>query len=109
MSNSLIIHLAISLFSLSGLLIYYYAFRLGRKKYEFKMESISRLPEKLYFLSAYPAFSGMPFPLWNSRGYMACMIGWMGDSLFSMSYMSYSLPDFSSISAFGGRSPFRRI
>lgn len=62
MSNSLIIHLAISLFSLSGLLIYYYAFRLGRKKYEFKMESISRLPEKLYFLSAYPAFIWYALP-----------------------------------------------
>ena len=62
MSNSLIIHLTISLFSLSGLLIYYYAFRLGGKKYEFKMESISRLPEKLYFLSAYPAFIWYALP-----------------------------------------------
>ena len=55
MNNSLIIHITISLFSLSGLLIYYYAFRLGRKKYESKIESVSRLPERLYFLSAYPA------------------------------------------------------
>lgn len=62
MSNSLIIHLTISLFSLSGLLIYYYAFRLGRKKYESKIESVSRLPERLYFLSAYPAFIWYALP-----------------------------------------------
>lgn len=55
MNTKLIIHIVISLISLSGLIVYYYAFLLGYRKYNFQLKKHSKLPEKLYFMSTYPA------------------------------------------------------
>lgn len=55
MNTKLIIHIVISLISLSGLIVYYYAFLLGYKKHNSQLKKQSKLPEKLYFMSTYPA------------------------------------------------------
>lgn len=51
MNTKLIIHIVISLISLSGLIVYYYAFLLGYKKHNSQLKKQSKLPEKLYFMS----------------------------------------------------------
>ena len=53
MNTKLIIHIVISLISLSGLIVYYYAFLLGYKKHNSQLKKQSKLPEKLYFMSTY--------------------------------------------------------
>lgn len=55
MNTKLIIHIVISLISLSGLIVYYYAFLLGYKKHNSQLKKQSKIPEKLYFMSTYPA------------------------------------------------------
>lgn len=55
MDTDLMIHIIIGLISLSGLLIYYYAFLSGYKKYNSKSRTSSKFLEKLYFVSTYPA------------------------------------------------------
>lgn len=55
MNTNLMIHIIIVLISLSGLLIYYYAFLLGYKKCNGKSRTPSKLLERLYFVSTYPA------------------------------------------------------
>lgn len=56
MKTELIVHIVISLLSLSGLIVYYRAFTLGYKMHNKQKEVRADIPEKLYYLSSYPAF-----------------------------------------------------
>ena len=56
MNTELIVHIVISLLSLSGLIVYYRAFTLGYKMHNRQRVVRADIPEKLYYLSSYPAF-----------------------------------------------------
>ncbi|MCR4769987.1 MAG: hypothetical protein K5874_07265 [Bacteroidaceae bacterium] len=55
MKTEFVLHIILSLISLTGLIVYYNAFVLGYKKYNGGIDSKSTLPERLYFMSTYPA------------------------------------------------------
>ncbi len=77
MKIELMIHILISLFSLSGLIIYYRAFLLGYKMHHHQKQVRPDLPEKLYYMSTYPAIIWYVLPFIRQPR-MCGIFDWIG-------------------------------
>lgn len=80
MNTELIVHIVISLLSLSGLIVYYRAFTLGYKMHNHQKVVRADIPEKLYYLSSYPAFMWYVLPF-ISQPRMCGVYDWFGGEL----------------------------
>ncbi len=90
MNTKLIIHIVISLISLSGLIVYYYAFLLGYKKHNSQLKKQSKLPEKLYFMSTYPALIWYVLPF-IEQPRMHGIYDWSGRTLNNLYILLFSI------------------
>ena len=92
MNTKLIIHIVISLISLSGLIVYYYAFLLGYKKHNSQLKKQSKLPEKLYFMSTYPALIWYVLPF-IEQPRMHGIYDWLNGEFvfFNVLYMAFGV------------------
>ena len=110
MNTKLIIHIVISLISLSGLIVYYYAFLLGYKKHNSQLKKQSKLPEKLYFMSTYPALIWYVLPF-IEQPRMHGIYDWLNGEFvfFNVLYIPVSFLLFVYFFGFGVKSLFLKI